>query len=205
METILLIDDDREIRRGLRFALQELGYFVVEAEGSEAAIQHTSDFSLKIDLLLTDAECAKECGVELAAWIQQIQPDMGVLCMTTSVEQLADDRALPSRGWSFIEKPFQFTYLAQKVREVLDANVPNARHFIDELKPIDPGHPYLAQCGIRKETAQHFGAGCYAGPGPMRGRVVIPIRDGLGELLAYAKWAIDQSSMKNVCLPQFDP
>jgi CheY-like chemotaxis protein len=83
METILLIDDDREIRRGLRFALQELGYFVVETEGSEAAIQCTSDFSLKIDLLLTDAECAKESGLELAAWIQQIQPDMGVLCMTT--------------------------------------------------------------------------------------------------------------------------
>lgn len=61
------------------------------------------------------------------------------------------------------------------------------------LKGIDPGHPYLANRGMTRETAEFFGAGFFPGKGTMQGRVVIPIHNAAGELIAYAGRSIDDS------------
>jgi DNA primase len=60
-----------------------------------------------------------------------------------------------------------------------------------QLKGVDAAHPYLAERGINKETAESFGIGYFAGKGSMSGRVVIPIHNEHGELVAYAGRAID--------------
>jgi DNA primase len=65
-----------------------------------------------------------------------------------------------------------------------------------QLKGINPEHPYLAQRGITKETAEAFGLGFFSGRGQMRGRVVIPIHKGKGELVAYAGRSIDKAEPK---------
>lgn len=62
-----------------------------------------------------------------------------------------------------------------------------------QLKSVDSSHPYLAERGISKETAQAFGIGFFSGKGSMSGRVVIPIHNEPGELVAYAGRAIDGS------------
>jgi DNA primase len=62
-----------------------------------------------------------------------------------------------------------------------------------QLKSVDHSHPYLAERGISKETAELFGVGLYSGKGSMNGRVVIPIHNERGELVAYAGRAIDGS------------
>ena len=59
------------------------------------------------------------------------------------------------------------------------------------LHPIDGEHPYLEARGIDRNTAEQFSAGYYGGPGLMQGRVVIPIHDACGQLLAYAGRSID--------------
>lgn len=59
------------------------------------------------------------------------------------------------------------------------------------LRPVDSGHEYLRQRGIDVETATQFGVGYYDGPGLMHGRVVIPIHDERGQLLAYAGRSMD--------------
>jgi DNA primase len=64
------------------------------------------------------------------------------------------------------------------------------------LHPVDTSHPYLQQRGITPSTAGHFGVGYYGGPGLMRGRVVIPLHDEQGQLIAYAGRSIDQSPPK---------
>lgn len=64
------------------------------------------------------------------------------------------------------------------------------------LRPVDPGHWYLKQRGIHVETAAHFGVGYYAGPGLMRGRLVIPIHNERGQLVAYAGRSIDDGDPK---------
>lgn len=59
------------------------------------------------------------------------------------------------------------------------------------LRGVDPAHPYLAQRGIDRATAVEFGIGFYAGPGLLRGRIVIPIRNRCGEIVAYAGRALN--------------
>lgn len=62
-----------------------------------------------------------------------------------------------------------------------------------ELRGVDLAHPYLAERGVTKETAETFGVGLFSGRGSMSGRVVIPIHSERGELVAYAGRAIDES------------
>jgi len=62
-----------------------------------------------------------------------------------------------------------------------------------ELRGIDVAHPYLAERGITRETAETFGVGLFSGRGSMSGRVVIPIHNGRGELVAYAGRSIDRT------------
>ena len=64
------------------------------------------------------------------------------------------------------------------------------------LNGIDPTHPYFENRGITEETARHFGAGFFPGRGSMAGRVVIPISNERGELVAYAGRSIDASEPK---------
>ena len=62
-----------------------------------------------------------------------------------------------------------------------------------ELKGIDAAHPYLAERRITRQTAEAFGVGMFSGRGSMSGRVVIPIHNERGELVAYAGRSIDGS------------
>jgi DNA primase len=59
------------------------------------------------------------------------------------------------------------------------------------LTKVEIEHPYLAQRGIDLTTAAEFGVGLYRGPGLMSGRIVIPIRNRQGELVAYAGRGLD--------------
>lgn len=59
------------------------------------------------------------------------------------------------------------------------------------LQHVDPRHPYLASRGLAAETIRTFGVGFYRGSGFLRGRIVIPIHDEHGALIAYAGRAID--------------
>jgi len=61
------------------------------------------------------------------------------------------------------------------------------------LTGIDCSHPYLARRGITEKTAVEFGVGFYAGPGLMHGRLVIPIHNPDGELVAYCGRSVDQT------------
>jgi DNA primase len=64
------------------------------------------------------------------------------------------------------------------------------------LSNIEHHHPYLVQRGIDPETAEYFGVGFFSGKGSMKGRIVIPIEDERGQLVAYAGRAIDGSEPK---------
>ena len=61
------------------------------------------------------------------------------------------------------------------------------------LTGIDYSHPYLAERGITEKTAIEFGVGLYPGPGLMHGRLVIPIHNADGELIAYCGRSVDQT------------
>lgn len=64
------------------------------------------------------------------------------------------------------------------------------------LRGIDPAHPYLASRDVSRETIDTFGVGYFPGKGSMTGRVVIPIHNGNGELVAYAGRSMDHREPK---------
>jgi len=64
------------------------------------------------------------------------------------------------------------------------------------LTGLEGNHPYLAQRGIDPATAAEFGVGFYPGPGLMSGRIVIPIYNLHGQLVAYAGRALDNRPPK---------
>jgi DNA primase len=64
------------------------------------------------------------------------------------------------------------------------------------LRGVDSTHRYFAERGISESTARDFGSGFFPGRGTMNGRVVIPIANERGELVAYAGRAIDDTEPK---------
>ena len=64
-------------------------------------------------------------------------------------------------------------------------------------------HPYLVDRGIGQKTACEFGVGFYPGPGLMRGRLIIPIHNAQGELIAYCGRSLDQTSPRYRVPPGF--
>ena len=71
------------------------------------------------------------------------------------------------------------------------------------LTGIDYAHPYLAERGITETTAKEFGVGFYPGPGLMHGRLVIPIHNVDGELMAYCGRSVDQRQPRYRLPPTF--
>lgn len=71
------------------------------------------------------------------------------------------------------------------------------------LNHIDCSHPYLVERGVDPETARHFGIGYNRGKGSMAGRVVVPIHDENGFLVAYVGRTIDETDPKYRFPPRF--
>jgi DNA primase len=71
------------------------------------------------------------------------------------------------------------------------------------LTGIDCSHPYLAERGITEQTAREFGVGFYAGPGLMHRRLVIPIHNAEGQLIAYCGRSVDQTQPRYRVPPGF--
>src|SRR4029453_1065212 len=71
------------------------------------------------------------------------------------------------------------------------------------LRGVDCTHSYLADRGIDKETALIFGVGFYSGPGLMHRRLVIPIHNAEGELIAYCGRSVDQTQPRYRVPPGF--
>lgn len=110
------------------------------------------------------------------------------------------DAALKVRDWFLISGPLPETAKpatgAQLAREAAGDRGERNKPLGFRLQGIDYRHPYLAGRGIDPETAEYFGVGFFPGKGTMHGRIVIPIDNERGELVAYAGRSIDSSEPK---------
>jgi PAS domain S-box-containing protein len=118
-ETILLVEDEPEVRRIARNILESNGYIVLEAQ-PETAVQISQDFPERIDLLLTDVIMPKINGRDLADRLAEQRPSMKVLYMSGYTDNVIMDRGILPSGVALLGKPFTLTGLVSKVRQVLD-------------------------------------------------------------------------------------
>jgi len=120
VETILLAEDDEQVRELASEALSASGYSVLAAETPQAAISICRSHSGHIDLLLTDVVMPGIGGRDLATHVTAIRPDLKVLYMSGYTPQAILHHGELDADTFFIQKPFTPSSLAAKVREVLD-------------------------------------------------------------------------------------
>jgi CheY-like chemotaxis protein len=118
-ETILLVEDEAFIRKGIAEVLESAGYRLVIARSAADAFEAYRGCSWPLDLLLADIVMPGMSGLELATELQSFHPQARVLLMSGYVEQLAWCE-LSACGKEYLAKPFSIRMLLKKVREVLD-------------------------------------------------------------------------------------
>jgi two-component system cell cycle sensor histidine kinase/response regulator CckA len=130
-ETILLVEDQPQVRELARMALSEKGYTVLVASSPEDAETACSSHGTEIHLLLTDLILPGISGRELAKRLTARHPKMRVLYMSgytfNIMAQGAAEGGMLEDGMAFLQKPFTPSALTEKVREVLDRSVATSR------------------------------------------------------------------------------
>ncbi len=137
-ETILLVEDEENLRRLARQSLENQGYRVIDAPDGAAAIKISQAHKGPIHLLLTDVIMPGMNGRELANQISPTRPEMRVLYMSGYTENHIGHNGTLDEGITLLQKPFTLPALKAKVREVLDTPLPQEIHMSARLAQTAP-------------------------------------------------------------------
>ena len=119
-ETVLLVEDEEEVRQLVREVLQAGGYAVLEASGGEDALRLAAAHEGEIAMLLTDVVMPGMSGPELAEHFRALRPRTAVLFMSGYTDHPAVHQAAADHGQGFLQKPFTPAVLARAVRQRLE-------------------------------------------------------------------------------------
>jgi two-component system, cell cycle sensor histidine kinase and response regulator CckA len=118
-ETVLVVEEQEQLRKLVGRVLQSHGYRALEAANPWEALLRSERYSGPIHLLLTDVVMPEMTGHELASRMKPLRPSMKVVFMSGYSERGITDRQILELAGSYLQKPFSPEALAGKVREVL--------------------------------------------------------------------------------------
>ncbi len=119
-ETVLLVEDESNVRKIVRISLESKGYHVLEASKASEALRVAEKHSASIALMLTDVVMPEVSGPELAATIRRLYPNISVIFMSGYNEDEVLRYGIVKNQEILFNKPLDFALLAIKLREVLD-------------------------------------------------------------------------------------
>jgi CheY-like chemotaxis protein len=119
-ETVLLVEDQDEVRALARAALEASGYQVLEARNGPEALALAQQHTGPLHLVITDVVMPKMSGRQVAEQLAVLCPGIKVLYCSGYTDETVVRHGVPA-GTVFLQKPFTPATLARKVREVLDA------------------------------------------------------------------------------------
>lgn len=119
-ETILLVEDDDDVRQLAELALRTHGYTVLVANDGQRALAEVDAYQGPIDLILTDIVMPNLGGPDLVAQLRQRFPQLRALLMSGYTSDAVVRNGLLDANIAFIQKPFTPRRLTARLREVLD-------------------------------------------------------------------------------------
>lgn len=119
-ETILLAEDEKEIRILTKLLLKDAGYRVIEAVDGYDTINKFMGNKDTIDLLLLDVIMPKKNGQKAYEEIREIRPDIKALFMSGYSDNSVNRKIIFGKGLHFISKPFSQAMLLKSIRKILD-------------------------------------------------------------------------------------
>ncbi len=123
-ETVLLVEDEDQVRKIVEAILRRYGYQVIVARNAGEALLLIERPGERFDLLLTDVVMPKMSGPELAKRLGALRPGMKVLCMSGYTDDSIVRHGVIEAGMAYLQKPVTPVSLATKLREVLDRDPP---------------------------------------------------------------------------------
>jgi hypothetical protein len=124
-ETVLLTEDEQDVREIAREFLESGGYKVVEAKDASEAVQLARQHNGAIDLLVTDMVMPGMTGQELAVQLQREYPGLCIVFMSGYSEHAATEMANADPTVRLLSKPFSRGALLRTVREILHSRKHN--------------------------------------------------------------------------------
>ncbi len=119
-ETILLVEDNAEVRNIAKFSLSHYGYRVLEAVNGIEALRLFKELDGRIDLVFTDVVMPGMGGQSLAETLRSHKPDLPVLFMSGHPFEVNTKALAGIHGNEFIQKPFKPVDMAHAVRRIID-------------------------------------------------------------------------------------
>jgi PAS domain S-box-containing protein len=122
-ETILLVEDEAELRDLARVHLEHLGYTVLVGQNGDDALRIATELPGSLHLLITDVVMPGLSGAEIAERLRALRPEVRVLFMSGYTDDDIVRRGLLAPRQSMLHKPFSRRALAAAVRRALDVGV----------------------------------------------------------------------------------
>lgn len=119
-ETVLLVEDEPNLRSLIQQVLRKQGYEVLVAGTGQEGAAIADHYAGDIELLLTDVVMPQMGGKQLADLLKPQYPDMSIIYMSGYTNNALDHSGSVEMGGSFLQKPFTPDVLLRKIREVLD-------------------------------------------------------------------------------------
>jgi PAS domain S-box-containing protein len=118
-ETVLLVEDELQVRKFAALVLRDTGYKVLEASDGEGALSLAKQHKGRIHLLLTDVVMPGMSGKELSERLKQHRPGIKVIFASGYTDDTILHHGVLGPEMEFIQKPFTLSGLTSKVRQVL--------------------------------------------------------------------------------------
>jgi two-component system, cell cycle sensor histidine kinase and response regulator CckA len=122
-KTVLVVDDEPEIRKLVGAMMAQSGYAVLTADSGEHALKLYRNQAEPVELLITDVVAPGMSGPMLADKLTTLQPDLRVLYISGYDSTQVVQKYVVEKGHALLVKPFTVVELHDKVGELLQTKV----------------------------------------------------------------------------------
>jgi signal transduction histidine kinase/CheY-like chemotaxis protein len=119
-ETILVIEDNEDVRKLLSVVLEKSGYTVIEAVDGEDGFKKFNDNNEKLDLIISDLVMPKMDGEKVHEEVSKIRPEMKILFISGFTSDSDKVKNIIEKGYHYLLKPVMPDNLLKEVRGILD-------------------------------------------------------------------------------------